>query len=63
MLISNRLISRSDGIGRRDGLKIRWGQTRVGSSPTFGTKLRFQLLKAIQVNGFLLYKKGRFLCI
>ena len=37
VLISNRLMSRSDGIGRRDGLKIRWGQTRVGSSPTFGT--------------------------
>ena len=24
--------------GRRAGLKIRWGNTRVGSSPTFGTK-------------------------
>src|SRR4051812_1950557 len=23
--------------GRRAGLKIRWGNTRVGSSPTFGT--------------------------
>src|SRR5271166_3430423 len=26
-----------DGDGRRAGLKIRWGNTRVGSSPTFGT--------------------------
>jgi hypothetical protein len=24
--------------GRRAGLKIRWGNTRVGSSPTFGTR-------------------------
>src|SRR6478735_4003530 len=24
--------------GRRAGLKIRWGNTRVGSSPTFGIK-------------------------
>ena len=29
---------RYDGIGRRDGLKIRWWQHRVGSSPTTGTK-------------------------
>src|SRR5690349_181057 len=28
---------RSGGTGRRAGLKIRWGQLRVGSSPTFGT--------------------------
>lgn len=28
----------SDGIGRRDGLKIRWQQCRVGSSPTSGTR-------------------------
>ena len=27
---------RSGGTGRRAGLKIRWGQLRVGSSPTFG---------------------------
>ena len=27
------------GIGRRDGLKIRCGQPRVGSTPTIGTKL------------------------
>jgi hypothetical protein len=26
-----------DGDGSRTGLKIRWGNTRVGSSPTFGT--------------------------
>ena len=31
-------ISRCDGIGRRDGLKIRWQRCRVGSSPTSGTK-------------------------
>ncbi len=24
--------------GRSTGLKIRWGNTRVGSSPTFGTR-------------------------
>src|SRR5204863_6035181 len=29
--------SRSGGIGRRDGLKIRCSKERVGSSPTFGT--------------------------
>ena len=28
---------RYDGIGRRDGFKIRWWQHRVGSSPTTGT--------------------------
>jgi hypothetical protein len=26
-------------LGRRTGLKIRWGNTRVGSSPTFGTEM------------------------
>ena len=26
------------GTGRGTGLKIRWGNTRVGSSPTFGTE-------------------------
>jgi ATP-dependent phosphofructokinase / diphosphate-dependent phosphofructokinase len=31
---------RSGGIGRRAGLKIRWGNTRVGSSPTFGIPAR-----------------------
>ena len=30
-------ICRCDGIGRRDGLKIRWWRHRVGSSPTTGT--------------------------
>ncbi len=30
----------SGGIGRRAGLKIQWVQTRVGSSPTFGTTNR-----------------------
>ena len=32
------MICRYDGIGRRDGLKIRWWRHRVGSSPTTGTK-------------------------
>ncbi len=27
--------------GRRDGLKNRWGQLHVGSTPTFGTKMPF----------------------
>ncbi len=30
-------ICRCGGIGRRAGLKIRWGQLRVGSTPTTGT--------------------------
>ena len=30
---------RSGGIGRRAGLKIRWPQGRVGSSPTSGTSI------------------------
>ena len=29
--------------GRRAGLKIRWGNTRVGSSPTFGTEFVYTL--------------------
>ena len=33
--------SRDGGIGRRAGLKIRWGSPRVGSSPTLGTIQRF----------------------
>ncbi len=28
---------RCDGIGRRDGLKIRWWRHRAGSSPATGT--------------------------
>ena len=32
------LSSRSGGIGRRAGFKIQWGQLRVGSTPTSGTK-------------------------
>ena len=31
------IMCRCDGIGRRDGLKIRWWRHRVGSSPTTGT--------------------------
>ena len=30
--------------GRRDGLKIRWGQLHVGSTPTSGTKRKTALL-------------------
>ncbi len=30
-------VSEMPSLGRRAGLKIRWGNTRVGSSPTFGT--------------------------
>src|SRR5205823_337480 len=30
--------SRSGGTGRRAGLKIRWAQARVGSTPTFGIR-------------------------
>ena len=30
-------LRRCVGIGRRDGLKIRWWQHRVGSTPTTGT--------------------------
>ncbi len=37
------LISRRDGIGRRDGLKIRWGNTRAGSTPAAGTTSRDKL--------------------
>ncbi len=33
-------ISRCDGIGRRNGLKIRRWQHRVGSTPTIGTKIK-----------------------
>ncbi len=32
---------RSDGIGRRAGLKIPCPSGRVGSTPTFGTQSRF----------------------
>src|SRR5215211_4087005 len=32
---------RSGGIGRRAGLKIRWVQARVGSSPTSGTAKKY----------------------
>ena len=31
------LIRRRGGIGRRNGLKIRWGRPRTGSSPVAGT--------------------------
>ena len=33
-------VSRDGGIGRRTGLKIRWGKTRAGSSPAPGIDLR-----------------------
>ena len=38
--------------GRRAGLKIRWGNTRVGSSPTFGSEAQRLSL------GFLLARLG-----
>ena len=37
ILYNNVCNRRCDGIGRRDGLKIRWWRHRVGSSPTIGT--------------------------
>ena len=37
MLYNTQAPCRCDGIGRRDGLKIRWWRHRVGSSPTTGT--------------------------
>ena len=44
--------SQYHGNGRRTGLKIRWGNTRVGSSPTFGTETiavqRYELLQAFR---------------
>jgi hypothetical protein len=42
---------RSGGIGRRAGLKIRWGKPRVGSSPTFGIRWLSQIA--------LLLRQGR----
>ncbi len=36
-------VSRSDGIGRRTGLKIQRWQHRAGSSPAFGTR-QFQMV-------------------
>ena len=36
-------ICRCVGIGRRDGLKIRWWQHRVGSTPTTGTKKKVRM--------------------
>ena len=38
IMLYNIAACRCDGIGRRDGLKIRWWQHRVGSSPTTGTR-------------------------
>ena len=35
----NEFMSRCDGIGRRDGLKIRWWQHRAGSTPATGTTI------------------------
>ncbi len=44
-----------DGIGRRNGLKIRGLKSRVGSSPTPGTKYR--KTKYRECNRYLLKKK------
>src|SRR3989442_14843313 len=37
-----RRAGRSGGIGRRAGLKIRWPQGRVGSTPSSGTRILFK---------------------
>ena len=48
-------LSRSGGIGRRSGLKIRRRQKRVGSSPTFGSKDLFALVE--QISLFYIHSK------
>ena len=52
-------IRRYDGIGRRDGLKIRWWRHRVGSSPTTGTikakQYRCRRPEAYGINCFLAF--------
>ena len=40
---------RCDGIGRRDGLKIRWWRHRVGSSPTTGTTSEQALYRLLRL--------------
>ena len=40
---------RYDGIGRRDGLKIRWWRHRVGSSPTTGTTSEQALYRLLRL--------------
>ena len=37
IMVYNIPACRCDGIGRRDGLKIRWWRHRAGSSPATGT--------------------------
>ena len=45
--------------GRRDGLKNRWGQPRVGSTPTFGTSFQIQICPADRSpNGHNLSQRG-----
>ena len=44
--------SRSGGIGRRAGLKIRRGNTRAGSTPAFGTKKK-RLLTSVRRRFFI----------
>ena len=50
---------RYDGIGRRDGLKIRWWQHRVGSSPTTGTNANGDTVfeNAVSPFAFFCYKQ------
>ena len=43
-----RYLCRSDGIGRRAGLKIPWWQHRMGSTPIAGTKNAIYVLVYIQ---------------
>ena len=46
---------RSGGIGRRAGLKIRWGQLRAGSSPASGTMRAFTASRLIKLPALTLY--------
>jgi hypothetical protein len=46
--------------GRRAGLKIRWGNSRVGSSPTFGTinVRRISGMQTIELSAIFLHTLG-----
>lgn len=41
------MMCRSDGIGRRAGLKILWWQHRAGSTPAFGTNFFVDVLELV----------------
>ncbi len=56
--------SRCVGIGRRDGLKIRYQQWCVGSSPTIGTIFFYKVtIKIKTMKFFLVVFTGRFHCL